>query len=389
MIPNPLDKITVKDFTNLIANGVSEGRTIEYKRELPGASDADKREFLADVSSFANSGGGDLVFGMEEDKGVPVKVVGFQSGDQDSEILRLESIMNSGLDPRIRCALRIIDCGEGRKVLIIRVERSWSGPHRVIFKGHDKFYARHSAGKYALDVNELRTAFTLSATLIQRIRAFRTDRLIAISNNQTPVALHRSPKIVLHCIPLGSFGNSSQLNILPVYENPMRLRPMATHNWVQRLNLDGVLAHGTGDPATEYVQLYRDGTIEAVEGRILGRQYEGKATIPSIAYENYILNYLPHCLRLQQEIGAGVPTVVALTLTNTRGLTMGTDNYRFGFDLGHPIDAETVILPETVVEDLSTPPAKILQPMFDLVWNACGYPSSQNFDVDGNWIARA
>ena len=26
--------------------------------------------------------------------------------------------------------------------------------------------------------------------------------------------------------------------------------------------------------------------------------------------------------------------------------------------------------------------------MFDLVWNACGYPASKNFDAGGNWITR-
>jgi len=31
-------------------------------------------------------------------------------------------------------------------VLVVRSERSWIGPHRVVLKGHDKFYARNSAG---------------------------------------------------------------------------------------------------------------------------------------------------------------------------------------------------------------------------------------------------
>jgi hypothetical protein len=65
---------------------------------------------------------------------------------------------------------------------------------------------------------------------------------------------------------------------------------------------------------------------------------------------------------------------------------MGVDNVVF--QVGRPINAENLILPETVVEDFATPVGKILKPMFDLVWNACGYPASKNFDAQGSWVNR-
>src|ERR1700722_8600125 len=102
MIEKRLQDITEDDLTSLISGGVTEGRTIEYKRQLPGNSDGDKKEFLADVSSFANTGGGDLIFGMTENQGVAAQILGLQSGDLDLEIRRLDSIISSGLDPRIR-----------------------------------------------------------------------------------------------------------------------------------------------------------------------------------------------------------------------------------------------------------------------------------------------
>jgi predicted HTH transcriptional regulator len=165
MIPRPLNDITEADVTALIANGVAEGRTIDYKRSLPGNTDADKKEFLADTSSLANSGGGDLVFGMDEAAGLPTQIAGIQATDLDLEIRRLDSILAAGLSPRIRYAIKTLTTTAGQRVMIVRVERSWSGPHRVIFQQNDKFYGRNTAGKYALDVNELRTAFTLSNTV--------------------------------------------------------------------------------------------------------------------------------------------------------------------------------------------------------------------------------
>ena len=57
----PLAKVTETELQRLISEAVSENRSIEYKRDWPSTIDADKREFLADIASFANAGGGDIV----------------------------------------------------------------------------------------------------------------------------------------------------------------------------------------------------------------------------------------------------------------------------------------------------------------------------------------
>ncbi|MBZ5656501.1 MAG: ATP-binding protein [Acidobacteriia bacterium] len=385
MIQKRLDDITEQVLAALISNGVREGRTIDYKRGLPGSTDADKKEFLADASSFANTATGDLVFGMDEDQGLPTQVTGIQTADLDLEIRRLESILAAGLSPRIRYAIKVVSVANGQ-VLVMRVERGWTGPHRVIFQGHDKFYGRNSAGKYPLDVNELRTAFTLSGTAIERIRAFRTDRIIALANNETPIPFVEDPKIVLHCIPVDSFASQTQYDILPFYEGPMRLQPMGTTSWDLRLNLEGVLAFGRHQPAHTYTQLYRTGVIEVVNAYALAMKHRGRVVIHSIAYEQNVFKYLPRCFQYLRELGCTAPVAVALSLIKTRGLEMAVDD--FDIERGYPINSDTIILPETLVEDLLTPIGKILKPLFDLVWNACGFPSSRNFDSEGNWIDR-
>ena len=317
-----------------------------------------------------------------------MKKIGVTSADIGPETQRLDSILASGLDPRIRFAQKTVLCEDGKKALVIRIERSWIGPHRVIFKGHDKFYARNSAGKYPLDVSELRSAFTLSSTVTERIRAFRTDRIINLTNNVTPVSFVPGPKIVLHCISVESFGGQPQYNIFPGPLDPLGilLRPMGSSSWDWRVNLEGRIVFGRPLPSPSYTQLYRNGIIEAVRGDLIGRNSKGNPAIPSVAYEKYVVDYLESCFRVFKQIGASLPIVVALTLTNTRGLQMGASTLGFE-DNGYPIDEETLILPETVVQE-STPVGKVLKPMFDLVWNACGYLSSPNFDPDGNWVVR-
>ncbi len=58
-----------EDLQALVDNSVLECKTIEYKQALPSNSESGKKEFLADVSSFANASGGDLIYGVSESKG--------------------------------------------------------------------------------------------------------------------------------------------------------------------------------------------------------------------------------------------------------------------------------------------------------------------------------
>ena len=97
MIPKALQEIGSDDIDSLITNQVREGRTIDYKRDLPGGTDSDKKEFLADVSSFANTAGGDVVFGIDETDALPTAVVGVPRTDLDMQRRRMDSIIQNGL----------------------------------------------------------------------------------------------------------------------------------------------------------------------------------------------------------------------------------------------------------------------------------------------------
>ena len=97
----PLESVDETDLQALIDNKVAETKTVEYKESLPGNSDSDKREFLADTSSFANAAGGHLVYGIREQDGVPVELLGLKLPNTDAEILRRENMIRDGIEPRI------------------------------------------------------------------------------------------------------------------------------------------------------------------------------------------------------------------------------------------------------------------------------------------------
>lgn len=205
-MPQNIDQLELeeeKDLQELVDNQIPESKTIDYKESVTGNSDSDKKEFLADVSSFANAAGGYLIYGMRENSGIASELCGLENINADAEIRRLENIIRDGIKPRIPgVSLWAIPLRTSRDAIIIRIPMSWASPHMVTFKNDSKFYSRNSAGKYQLDVSELRAAFVLSETTTERIRDFRIERLSKIIAGETPVLLNETAKIILHIILL-------------------------------------------------------------------------------------------------------------------------------------------------------------------------------------------
>ena len=385
---NLLDKIELTDLEQLQSNAVLEGKTIEYKKQLPTNSDADRKEFLADISSFANASGGDLIFGITEENGSPKSINGVEIENVDEEIRKYENIIRDGIESKIVFATRAVNVSGKKFVFLFRINKSWTGPHRVIYKGHDKFYSRNSAGKYALDTNELKIAFSISQTLTEQISKFKVERISQLVADNLPLPFYDGGKIVLHLIPLESFSPSHNIDLNPIISNPAKLKPIYTSGWSHRINLEGILSYsgGSNDKSHSYIQLYRNGIIEAVEGLMLSTERE-KKYIPSVTYELELIKSLGEFLNLAKELGINMPIVIFLTLIGIKGYEMAVDRMRFWDDY-YKIDRDILQLPETIIESYDTEPKDILRPMFDLVWNACGFKRSYNFDEAGNWTVK-
>lgn len=392
MIPFRAEDITAEHINQLIANEVREGRTVEYKLKLPGGTDVDKKEFLADVSSFANGGGGDLIYGVAADKGVPTRAIGLGQFDPDGDILRLESSLRDGVDPRIPgIRFKTIDGLEEGPGLLIRVPNSWAGPHMVTFKNSSRFWARGSAGKFQMDVAGLRSAFALSGDLPERIRNWRNERIAKILANDTPVATGDGPRMVLHVIPASSFAEPYRVTAeqLAALQSKAAFPPISASGFDRRLNLDGILTY-CGASATEpsvgdgYCQLFRSGRIEAVQGSIIDTRH-GDKQLGSQWYERVLLEATAEYLSGLASVGIAPPLVVHLTLLGVKGVRLAVDIRRLVDP--RPIDRDMLFMPELLVSEPPKDLPRIMRPTFDAVWNACGILRSLNFDSAGNWAA--
>lgn len=119
-----LDLVTEADLASLVENQVREGYQIEYKRAVTFTEKQDKSDFLASVTSFANTVGGDLLIGVAATGGVPVGTPGWEGVDVDQEKLRIENLLRDQVEPRFSFKVREIRLSNGNAVVLLRVP--WS-----------------------------------------------------------------------------------------------------------------------------------------------------------------------------------------------------------------------------------------------------------------------
>ncbi|MCX6674122.1 MAG: ATP-binding protein [Methanothrix sp.] len=284
MINKRFDQVEKADIDALISDEEPENRNLDYKQELPGGTDNDKKEFLADVSSFANASGGYILYGIPEKRdgdgkptGIPERADGL-SINADLEIKRMDSLIRDGIEPRI-IGYHIREITEFSKgpVILVYIPKSWMPPHMVTIKGSSRFYSRTSKGKYPLDITEIRSAVLLSESIADKIRQFRDGRLTRIIAAETPVPLDQEAKIVMHIHPISGLDLTKQIDIRSI--NPGDLKPLAPFSgWNHRINFDGFLTFvcQKDRPCGCYLQLFRNGAIETVNSSMLQDDGRGK-----------------------------------------------------------------------------------------------------------------
>lgn len=378
------------DLERLLQNGVSEGIDLEFKQELPGTSDADKREFLADVTALANSSGGFLLFGVSETNAVASAIPGVVRSNLDQAILRLDNLMRDSVKPRvIGVRMRPIPISDEHAVLAVHIPRSMQSPHMVAYGGLSRFFGRNSRGKYRLDVDELRSAFLASATAEERVERFRAERLLRIQSGDTPVRLDAAEKLVLHVVPLLGRPGTNLLDPNAVTELFPQLKPMWSGSPEYRFNLRGIALHPRlqDDGSTfSYLQVFRDGSFEAVTTGPIRRE-EDQNYIRSLEVEPLLIKSTRDYLTAQTRLGVEGPRLVMVSFLGIKDyMVLPKTENRHWLSYGLPLPFDDLILPEVQATDDTVDSAELLRPVLDVMWQAAGWDRSQNYNEEGKWI---
>ncbi len=145
------------DILNLIRDREQESLILDYKgSDALQKTESRKNELSKDVSAFANSAGGILVYGVEENGHIPV---GIDAGCDPNDISKewLEQVINSRIHRRIDGIVinPIALSGEkyGRVIYVVVVPPSLRAPHMA---SDNRFYKRFNFQSVAMEEYEVR-----------------------------------------------------------------------------------------------------------------------------------------------------------------------------------------------------------------------------------------
>lgn len=266
----PVGDLCAEDVEQLLASGRPESVTLEYKRDLPTGNTEARKEFLADISAMANTQGGVILFGVDEERdadgptGIPKSdPYGVAEANADKLTQQILQRIQGGLNPELTSVKVQALTVQGKMIVAIGVPRSLYAPHAVWIDKSGKFYRRNDKGKYQVATTELRQMFLETQSWAEATDAFRLARINKIQDIAVP-KYNGTVLTFLHILPLGRLTESVQL----FADNWQQLAINVRH-WVgggidYRPNLDGFIVtnprqNGTTDSHT---QMFRCGGIE-------------------------------------------------------------------------------------------------------------------------------
>lgn len=378
MIVKSVSELEMSDVQALIGN-VSESRYIDFKQSVVGRADADRKEFVADVTAFANASGGHIVFGVVEGAdAVAANIAGLTVTDRDEEERRLSEMIRNGTEPRLSdFEFKWIDGPGGSSVLVLYVPRSWQSPHRVTLAGHNQFYIRNSRGKHPMNTDELRTAFTYGRALEESVASFREIRINMIRKQEAPIVVDAGPLLVVHGMPLVSFADPPAITFAP---RELLLSPLGGGGYNKSYALEGTVTHQPTSVA--YTLHFRNGILEGVMSARSSTKPTGY--IPVTGLEIVLGETLGNYLRYWGTKNVRGPYVFAVSLLNVRNNKAIVSGWS---DEAPAIRRGDLELPSQVFNeaDGGTGSTILLRPTFDLMWNAFGHPGSPNYDNSGQY----
>jgi hypothetical protein len=173
LLPKPLSEITPDDIKQF-AQKFPEGLRVEYKSAL---TDTVRRKVPAIISSFANSYGGVLIFGVNTQQGVPVEPIeGYDTPDREELSLSIQNSCIENINPSVFPRTRQIPSDvAGKAFLVVEVDESPEAPHAI--ENSRVVYVRTGDSQRPYDIGDVQTIERLLSR--RKGIAIRKDQLTA------------------------------------------------------------------------------------------------------------------------------------------------------------------------------------------------------------------
>lgn len=253
------------DIQQLITDGIEEGKTLEYKAaDALGKQDGKKNEISKDVSAFANSNGGVLIYGIKEFdasnlKHKPEKIDPIDRAEYSKEWL--EQIINTRIQPKIEnLDIQTVEISsvDNTVVYVVMIPKS----NTAHMAASNKYYKRYNFQAEAMEDYEVKD-------VMNRSKHPRIELDFLIEKTIQTVPKQSAPMMQLIEGNQYTTITSSRLKIYAknngtVYANYVNYYVKVNKNFLASNEtefLDEIIEDNSG---RKYVELYGENTVRDV-----------------------------------------------------------------------------------------------------------------------------
>lgn len=193
-----IDAVDAAAIQSLVATGVDEAFDLDFKAELYGNNDSARRSLAGDVAAMANTGGGLIILGVEEDgqaraSATPEVLL------SDAEVGRIRQIVASLVAPHVAFdVITVPGSSEGSGFILLVVPQSSAAPHAVLINDGLRYPRRNGATTRYLSEPEVAEAYRGRDRNISR----QIDRAVAVETEAIELLrLDEAPWLVVTATP--------------------------------------------------------------------------------------------------------------------------------------------------------------------------------------------
>lgn len=395
----PFEAIDVSLIESLKEDRVREDRTLDFKRELDLTSRDTQSEFAKDVTAFANSSGGTLLYGVTEgkgeDEGLIVALPGLEL-KPDAVHRQIDNLLRNSVDERPMGVLhRAVPRPDGRYYYVVRVPPSPLAPHMVTTGQHkSKFFVRGSTTSYPMDARQIKETALKAATAFDRALVIIEDRRRALirrassppeEGGRVDHPTDDFSQLMLHVVPLFPSPGGFTLAEDRVVDRLARVSILgwSSDNYSRRFTLDGLYVSYGYNARAAYL---RSGAVEFQEygirqraGLSLAAGTSPQMPVRAWQIEEGVLRALDGCAGLTADGLLPLPLVICLALSGVQGSTLLISS---GSSRSSPeaIAEDVVPLTPIVLHAWDEVAATQVRGLFDEMYQAWGLPRSTNYE---------
>ncbi len=251
---------------HLVADQIQENPYLDYKQTINLGSSGEKAELCKDVTSFANTNGGTILYGIPEKRdgdqaAIPCSPYGMDPIKGLEE--QMENILADAVHPRLpELKIRKVPVkGEPNKVVYLAWHpASWIGPHMIMSFKEQRYYGRGNFRPAIMSEAEIRERYLLLAQAASRV-----DSVVEELDGSLPIfSIPELPKTRIYVIP---HYLSERINILDrefrLWAENHRIRAYGRlPSWLPSVHGIAVVDEQDSDPEYHYLnEIWKNGII--------------------------------------------------------------------------------------------------------------------------------